>query len=123
MNDIYNKRQGKEEMIMVSAFHQLYETIQQRQKQPQEGSYTAYLFDKGKEKICKKVGEETTEVIIAAMKDDKQELICEISDELYHLFVLMAACDVSIEQVENELAKRSQKQGNLKPERKPIERY
>jgi len=108
---------------MASAFHQLYETIQQRQKQPQEGSYTAYLFDKGKEKICKKVGEETTEVIIAAMKDDKQELICEISDELYHLFVLMAACGVSIEQVEKELAKRSQKQGNLKPERKPIERY
>ena len=108
---------------MVILWQQLYDTILKRKQETEEGSYTAYLFEKGLEKICKKVGEETTEVIIAAMKHDKQELICEISDELYHLFVLMAECDVTLDDVSNELAKRSQKQGNLKAERKPIEKY
>lgn len=108
---------------MATEFEHLYETILQRKLQKEEGSYTAYLFDKGLEKICKKVGEETCEVIIAAMKQDHEELICEISDEIYHLFVLMAASGVTLQQVEAELAKRSQKQGNLKAERKPIEKY
>ena len=61
---------------MATEFEQLYETILKRKLEKEEGSYTAYLFEKGLEKICKKVGEETTEVIIAAMKHDKQELIC-----------------------------------------------
>lgn len=108
---------------MKTEFETLYETILDRKQNPEEGSYTAYLFDKGVEKICKKVGEETTEVIIAAIKDDKEELICEISDELYHLFVLMAERGVTLEQVEQELAKRSQKTGNLKAERKPVTKY
>lgn len=108
---------------MSQEFKHLYETIQQRKQNPEEGSYTAYLFEKGLEKICKKVGEETTEVIIAAMKHDQEELVCEISDEIYHLFVLMAQSGVTLEQVETELAKRSQKKGNLKAERKPIEKY
>ena len=108
---------------MSQEMNHLYETIQQRKQTPEPGSYTAYLFEKGLEKICKKVGEETTEVIIAAMKQDQEELICEISDEIYHLVVLMAASGVTLEQVDAELAKRSQKQGNLKAERKPIEKY
>ena len=108
---------------MNSEFHRLYETIRQRQVTREEGSYTAYLFDEGLEKICKKVGEENSEVIIAAMKNDKEELINEISDEVYHHFVLMAQCDIPIEAVEQELAKRSAKQHNRKAERRKIEKY
>lgn len=108
---------------MKTEFETLFETIQDRKTNREEGSYTAYLFDKGIDKICKKVGEETTEVIIAAIKNDKEELICEISDELYHLFVLMAERGVTLQDVEQELAKRSEKTGNLKAERKPITKY
>lgn len=108
---------------MKTEFESLYETILDRKTNPEEGSYTAYLFDKGVEKICKKVGEEATETIIAAIKDDKEELVGEISDVLYHLFVLMAERGVSLADVEKELAKRSQKTGNLKAERKPVTKY
>lgn len=108
---------------MKTEFEDLYETILDRKTNPEEGSYTAYLFDKGVEKICKKVGEEATETIIAAIKNDKEELVCEISDVLYHLFVLMAERGVSLQDVEAELAKRSQKTGNLKAERKPVTKY
>lgn len=108
---------------MKTEFEDLYETILDRKTNPEEGSYTAYLFDKGVEKICKKVGEEATEAIIAAIKDDKEELVCEISDVLYHLFVLMADRGVHLSDVEQELAKRSQKTGNLKAERKPVTKY
>lgn len=108
---------------MKSEFEQLYETIVQRKSHAEEGSYTAYLFEKGIEKICKKVGEETTETIIAAMKNDKQEMIGEISDVLYHLFVLMADRDVTLQDVEEELKKRSLKTGNRKAERRPITKY
>ena len=107
----------------MEAFTQLYETICTRKKNSEEGSYTAYLFDQGLEKTCKKVGEESGEVIIAAMKNDTQELINEICDEIYHLFVLMAQCDISLSEIETELAKRSQKTNNRKPERKKIEQY
>lgn len=108
---------------MKSEFENLYETIADRKINPEEGSYTAYLFDKGVEKICKKVGEEATETIIAAMKNDQEELVCEISDVMYHLFVLMAEKGVTLNDVEAELAKRSQKTGNLKAERKSISKY
>lgn len=108
---------------MKTEFEDLYETILDRKTNPEEGSYTAYLFNKGVEKICKKVGEEATETIIAAIKNDKEELVCEISDVLYHLFVLMAERGVSLQDVEAELAKRSQKTGNLKAERKPVTKY
>lgn len=67
------------------------ETIKDRAAHPREGSYTNYLLDKGVEKICKKVGEESTEAVIAAMKGDNTELSGEIADLLYHLFVLMQA--------------------------------
>ena len=67
----------------------LYELIQGRRDRPQEGSYTTYLFEKGKEKILKKVGEECTEVIIAGEKEDKAETIYEISDLAYHVLGLM----------------------------------
>lgn len=73
----------------------LYEEIKLRKTQPREGSYTNYLFDKGLDKILKKVGEEATEVVIAA-KNDNQELIAEVSDLAYHLLVLLAEKKYSI---------------------------
>lgn len=92
----------------------LYEVIEDRKKNPQEGSYTAYLFDKGLDKILKKVGEETAETIIAAKNDDKIELINEVCDLTYHLLVLLAQKGIDITEVEAVLEERRQKTGNLK---------
>ena len=71
-----------------------------------EGSYTTYLFDKGLDKILKKVGEESTEVIIAAKAEDKKETIYEIADLAYHVMVLMTEAGISLEEVRRELASR-----------------
>ncbi len=71
-----------------------------------EGSYTTYLFDKGLDKILKKVGEESTEVIIAAKAEDKRETIYEIADLAYHVMVLMTEAGISLEEVRQELASR-----------------
>ena len=71
-----------------------------------DGSYTTYLFDKGLDKILKKVGEECTEVIIAAKSDDKRETVYEIADLAYHVMVLMTQMGISVEDVHRELASR-----------------
>ena len=84
----------------------LMEIIKDRKVNPKDGSYTTYLFEKGTEKICKKVGEESTEVIIAATQDDKKETIYEIGDLAYHVMVLMLEMGISLEEVRNELASR-----------------
>ncbi len=84
----------------------LYELICGRKTDGKEGSYTSYLFEKGMDKILKKVGEESTEVIIAAKGNDKAETIYEISDLLYHVMVLMAEMGISNEDVLLELASR-----------------
>ena len=84
----------------------LYNTILERKANQQEGSYTCYLFEKGLDKILKKVGEESTEVIIAAKADDKKEAIYEIADLTYHLLVLMIQMGISLEDVHRELASR-----------------
>ncbi len=81
-------------------------TILDRKEHPKEGSYTNYLFDKGVEKICKKVGEESSEVIIAAMKGSNDEMRYEIADLLYHTMVLMANQGLSWEDVLAEVAAR-----------------
>ena len=73
---------------------------------PQQGSYTTYLFEKGIEKILKKVGEETTEVIIGAMKNSREETVYEIADEAYHIMILMVEMGISIEDITRELEKR-----------------
>ncbi|HIU32896.1 MAG TPA: phosphoribosyl-ATP diphosphatase [Candidatus Caccousia avistercoris] len=99
---------------MSDALQQLYGTILQRRQQKQEGSYTCYLFEKGLDKILKKCGEECSEVIIAAKNGDNRETVLEISDLLYHLTVLMVNEGISLEEVEAELEKRSEKTGNLK---------
>jgi len=85
---------------------ELYDVILDRKLNPKEGSYTNYLFGKGVNKILKKVGEECTEVVIAAKEEDKAELACEISDLIYHLTVLMAEKGLTWQEVESELHKR-----------------
>ena len=98
----------------MDAFEALYATVIDRKENPSEGSYTRYLFDKGLDKILKKVGEECAETIIAAKNGDNSETVYEIADLFYHVMVLMAASDITLDEVKAELSKRSEKSGNLK---------
>ena len=84
----------------------LYALIESRKLERPEGSYTSYLFNEGLDKILKKVGEESTETIVAAKNDAIEPLVAEVSDLLYHLIVLLVARGVSLEQICDELAKR-----------------
>lgn len=84
----------------------LMELIRGRKTDPQEGSYTTYLFQKGLDKILKKIGEESTEVIIAAKDNDPKETIYEISDLVYHVMVMMIEQGISLEDIRRELASR-----------------
>ena len=84
----------------------LFELIEGRKTEKKEGSYTTYLFEKGLDKILKKVGEECTEVIIAAKAEDKKETIYEIADLAYHTLVLMIQAGISLEDIHKELASR-----------------
>ena len=84
----------------------LMEMLEGRKTNPKEGSYTSYLFEKGLDKILKKVGEESTEVIIAGKAEDKAETIYEIGDLAYHVMVLMLELGITLEDVRNELASR-----------------
>ena len=88
------------------SYQDLLELIKGRKTDKKEGSYTTYLFEKGLDKILKKVGEECTEVIIAAKAQDKKETVYEIADLCYHVLVLMAEAGISIEDVTEELASR-----------------
>lgn len=97
--------------------------INERQTNPVEGSYTTYLFQKGIDKISKKLIEEAGEIVIAAKNKDKNEVISECGDLLYHSLVLLAEQGVSLEEVYAELEKRSSKKGNAKPERPEIENW
>lgn len=103
---------------MNDSIRSLYEVVLSRKTDPMEGSYTCYLFEKGLDKILKKVGEESAEAIIAAKNGNNADTVAEISDLLYHLMVLMAQQGISIDDVLNELDKRSEKIGNLKQMRK-----
>lgn len=84
----------------------LMELIADRKIHPKEGSYTTYLFEKGLDKILKKVGEESTEVIIAGKAEDKKETVYEIADLCYHVMVLMLELGISLEDIRRELAGR-----------------
>ena len=99
---------------MNDTLKELYQVVLGRKETPQEGSYTCYLFEKGLDKILKKVGEECSEVIIAAKNGDNEETCQEICDLLYHLLVMMAQQGISLEQVAEILEQRRQKIGNLK---------
>jgi phosphoribosyl-ATP pyrophosphohydrolase/phosphoribosyl-AMP cyclohydrolase len=90
---------------------QLYELIEQRERERPEGSYTTYLFDKGLDKILKKVGEEAAETIIAAKNDDPKLFAGEVADLIYHLLVLLVARGVSLDDVRAELAQRRKRGG------------
>lgn len=99
---------------MTDTLRGLYEVVLARQKAPQEGSYTCYLFEKGLDKILKKCAEECGEVIIAAKNGKNEDTVEEICDLLYHLLVMMADQKIPLEQVEAVLEQRRQKIGNLK---------
>lgn len=91
-----------------------YETILARKEAQEEGSYTCYLFEKGLDKILKKVGEESTEMVIAAKNGVNDETVGEICDLIYHTLVMMANEGITPDDVDAELAKRAEKAGNLK---------
>ena len=100
-NEIYKSEEREEYSLDV-----LYEMLAERKEKMPEGSYTTYLFSKGIDKILKKVGEESTEVIIGAKSGDKAETIYEIADLTYHVMVLMNEMGISLEEVRKELASR-----------------
>ena len=95
-----------EESNPLKVFEQVFNVIKDRKVHPKEGSYTNYLFDKGIDKILKKLGEEATEIVIAAKNPNANEVKYEISDFLYHMMVLMAEKNVTWEEITTELAQR-----------------
>jgi phosphoribosyl-ATP pyrophosphohydrolase/phosphoribosyl-AMP cyclohydrolase len=94
------------EKTTPSILDALYETIVDRKNNPIEGAYTTYLFNKGIDKILKKVGEETAEIIIGAKNNSKAETVYEISDLVYHLLVLMVNQGITLDDIREELTKR-----------------
>ena len=102
----FNNRIYENENLKEFSLDALFELIKGRKTDKKEGSYTTYLFEKGLDKILKKVGEECTEVIIAAKANDKKETIYEIADLCYHTLVLMIEAGISIEDIHNELSSR-----------------
>lgn len=103
--------------IKPFCYEGLYNLIKGRKTDPKEGSYTTYLFDKGIDKILKKVGEECTEVLIAGAKKDKEETIYELADLVYHCMVLMVEADITLKDVTHELSKRHVVDHKVKQER------
>lgn len=101
----------------LRVFQEVYDVILDRKEHPKEGSYTNYLFDKGIDKILKKVGEECTEVIIGGSKQDKEETIYEIADLTYHVMVLMVQMGITMEDITKELEKRHVIDHKVKQER------
>ena len=99
----------------MQEFEKLYDTIADKRDNPQEGSYTCYLFDQGLDHILKKLGEECAETIIACKNRNRREVIGELSDLAFHAAVLMAYLDILPGDIAAELARRAQRQGNLNP--------
>lgn len=105
------------EELRPFSYEALYQLIRGRKTNPKEGSYTTYLFEKGLDKILKKVGEESTEVIIGGAKQDKEETLYEIADLAYHVMVLMVQMGITTEDVTRELEKRHVVDHKVKQER------
>ena len=99
------------------ALSDMYQVILDRKEHPMEGSYNCYLFQQGLDKILKKVGEESTEVIIAAKAEDKKETVYEIADLCYHVLVLMVYAGISLKDVQYELASRNVIDHKIKQEK------
>lgn len=102
----FNETVWESEDLHEFSYEGLMKLIEGRKTEKKEGSYTTYLFEKGLDKILKKVGEECTEVIIAGKADDKKETIYEIADLAYHVMVLMIQMGISLEDIHDELASR-----------------
>lgn len=105
----FYKTEFEEEPSNRQIIFEVIAEINNRRKNPVEGSYTSYLFREGIDKVLKKIGEESSEVIIGAKNEDKQELTSELADLLYHSLVLMEIADVSLSDVKNELLRRRTK--------------
>lgn len=97
---------GQKSSASANILDEIYEVVLSRKKQMPEGSYTTYLFTKGLDKILKKIGEETSEVIIGAKNQNKDEIVYEVGDLLYHLLVLLGERGIEPREVYEELAKR-----------------
>ena len=111
-NEIYLSEELKQ-----FSYEGLYRLIEGRRHTPKEGSYTTYPFEKGLDKILKKVGEECTEVIIGGRKEDREETVYEIADLCYHVMVLMVQMGITVEDVTRELEKRHVVDHKVKQER------
>ncbi|QZY57233.1 bifunctional phosphoribosyl-AMP cyclohydrolase/phosphoribosyl-ATP diphosphatase HisIE [Crassaminicella profunda] len=105
-NKIVEENEDDEKKQIVQ---KLYTLIKDRKESPKEGSYTNYLFEKGIDKILKKVGEEASEVIIGAKNDERDEIIYEVSDLIYHLLVLLVEKEIPLEDIKKELYSRYNK--------------
>lgn len=114
----FNRIEESKEVIDNFIIEKVYEMIKDRKNNPKEGSYTNYLLEKGIDKICKKVGEEAAETIIAAKNMDKDKLIGEISDLAYHVLVLMLDKDITVDDVKKKLTDRHKIECNKKKENK-----
>jgi phosphoribosyl-ATP pyrophosphohydrolase/phosphoribosyl-AMP cyclohydrolase len=106
--EVEGERIEESEPLRLGArLEQLYALVESRRRERPEGSYTTYLFNEGLDKILKKVGEESAETIIAAKNEEREPLVSEVSDLIYHLIVLMVERGVTLEMVASELSKRS----------------
>ncbi|MDO5717748.1 MAG: bifunctional phosphoribosyl-AMP cyclohydrolase/phosphoribosyl-ATP diphosphatase HisIE [Tissierellia bacterium] len=105
-NCFFNKITESKDLVNRQVLFEEFELIKNRKTHPQKGSYTNYLFEKGVDKICKKIGEESAETIIAAKNNSKEELIYETSDLLYHLNVLLAEMGVDLDDIMKEISDR-----------------
>jgi len=114
-NDVLNE--NAKEGNPGTVFEDVYRVIQDRKEHPREGSYTNYLFDKGIDKILKKVGEEATEIVIAAKNPNPDEIRYEISDFMYHVMVLMAEKNVTWKDITEELIRRESGEGGQRSDK------
>lgn len=114
----FNQTELMEDEYNHFIIEDVYNMIQDRSNNPKEGSYTNYLLEKGIDKICKKVGEEAAETIIAAKNVDKEEVIGEISDLAYHILVLMFNQKITVNEIKQKLSERHKIEGNKKIENK-----
>ena len=103
-NEIVKKEYMEKNPLKI--LDEVYEIILDRKSNPKEGSYTNYLFDRGLDKILKKLGEEATEIVIASKNPEPDDIKYEIADFLYHMMVLMAECGLDWEQIAQELSQR-----------------
>ncbi|HHW58415.1 MAG TPA: bifunctional phosphoribosyl-AMP cyclohydrolase/phosphoribosyl-ATP diphosphatase HisIE [Clostridia bacterium] len=118
----YRSFDGEVEEGDIEILSKLYERVTDRKINPVEGSYTNYLFEKGIDKILKKVGEEATEVVLASKNDSKKEIVYEVSDLLYHLIVLLVDKGIKFEDVYSELGRRYYKPKEFKEEHEEIKK-